>query len=87
MSFRFGLCTLAAVDRVLAAYRHAGRRLADAGRERVDAIRAVELHRDSSETSTGHLRARVIARGGAQADAGELSLRPGFTSHTGRSMS
>ena len=42
----------------VAADRHAGRRLADAGHELVDAIRAVELHRDSVETTAATLRAR-----------------------------
>jgi len=71
-SFGGGEFLLAAVDRLLAAYRHAGGKLADAGRELVDAIRAVELHRDSFETTTAHLRARLIAQGVTPADAGEL---------------
>ncbi len=71
-SFGGGEFLLAVVDRLLTAYRSAGRRLADAGRELVDAIRAVELHRDSFETTTAHLRARLIAQGVTPADAGEL---------------
>lgn len=56
-SFGGGESLLAAADRLLTAYRNAGRRLADAGHEQVDAIRAVELHRNSFETTSAHLRA------------------------------
>lgn len=71
-SFGGGEFLLAAVDRLLSAYRQASGRLADAGRELRDAIRAVELHGDSFETTTAHLRARLIAHGITPADAGEL---------------
>jgi len=71
-SFGGGEFLLAAVDRLLAAFRNAGGRLADAGRELVNAIRAVELHRESFDTTAQHLRARLIAQGVAPADAGEL---------------
>lgn len=71
-SFGGGEFLLAAVDRLLAAYRLAGGRLDDAARELAPAIRAVELHRDSFETTALQVRARLIAHGVAPADAGEL---------------
>lgn len=71
-SFGGGEFRLAAVDRLLAAYRAAGGRLADAGHELPGAIRAVELHRESFESTSGHLRAQLIAQGVPPADAGEL---------------
>lgn len=71
-SFGSGEFLLAAVDRLLSAYRHAGAKLTDAGRELVDAIRAVELHRESFETTAANLRVRLIAHGVTPEDAVEL---------------
>ncbi len=71
-SFGGGEFLLAAVDRLLTAYRQAGGRLADAGHELVDSIRAVELHRESFDSSAQLLRARLIAHGVSPTDADEL---------------
>ena len=71
-SFGCGEFLLAAVDRLLTAYRASGGRLTEAGRELVDSIRAVELHRDSFDDTAQQVRARLIAHGVAPADAGEL---------------
>ncbi len=71
-SFGRGDFLLAAVDRLMEAYRLAGGRTVDAGRELVDAVRAVELHRSSFDTTERHLRARLIAHGVGPTDAMEL---------------
>lgn len=71
-SFGAGEFLLAAVDRLLEAYRHAGGKPIDAGRDLGNAIRAVELHRGSYETTAQLLRARLIEQGIAPSAADDL---------------
>lgn len=71
-SFGGGEFLLAAVDRLLAAFRDAGGRLSDAGRDLSNAIRAVELHSESYHSTAQMLRARLISQGVAPEDASHL---------------
>ena len=72
-SFGGGEFLLADVDRLLTAFRNSGGRLADTAGTLAYAIRAVELHRDSFESTAQQLRARLIGHGVTPPDAGELS--------------
>ncbi|BCU07909.1 Eco57I restriction-modification methylase domain-containing protein [Allochromatium tepidum] len=63
---------LVAVDRLLAAYDHAGGGASEAVHELRDAIRAVELHVASHDETAQAVTARLIAAGLSERDAGEL---------------
>jgi len=74
-SFGHGEFLLAAVDRLIQAYRASGGKMADAVEALSDAIRAVELHQHSFEHTQALLRAKLIAHGATPAAAGTLCQR------------
>lgn len=74
-SFGNGDFLFAAVDRLIIAYRHSKGSLANAGRDLIDAIRAVEIHRGSFDRVAAQLRVRLTAHGILSDDANELCSR------------
>nr|WP_281722927.1 Eco57I restriction-modification methylase domain-containing protein [Nitrosomonas nitrosa] len=74
-SFGHGEFLLAAVDRLIQAYRASGGKMADAADALSNAVRAVELHQHSFAHTQALLRARLIADGVTSSAAGTLCQR------------
>jgi len=74
-SFGHGEFLLAAVDRLIQAFRASGGKMADAVEVLSDSIRGVELHQHSFEHTQAVLRGNLIALGATPAAAATLGQR------------